>query len=67
MGGVERIQCCKIILDIDECDKKRFGTNATFTNTEGSFRCSCNNGYYGDEFNCTGISVFYSVFSTEIL
>ena len=57
----------KIILDIDECQQKRCGTNATCTNTEGSFRCSCNDGYYGDGYNCTGVPVFYSVFSTEIL
>ena len=44
-----------IILDIDECQEKRCGKNATCTNTEGSFRCTCNIGYYGDGYNCTGI------------
>ena len=57
----------KIILDIDECQEKRCGTNATCNNTEGSFRCTCNIGYYGDGYNCTGILVLYSVFSTGAL
>ena len=65
--GWKDSQCYKIILDIDEGEKKRCGTNATCANTGGSFRCPCNIGYYGDGYNCTGIPVFYSVFSTEIL
>ena len=45
-----------IILDINECQEElRCGKNATCTNTEGSFRCTCNIGYYGDGYKCTGI------------
>ena len=45
-----------IILDINECQEElRCGKNATCTNTEGSFRCTCNICYYGDGYNCTVI------------
>ena len=44
------------ILDIDECT---MGTDncapeATCTNTEGSFTCTCNQGYTGNGTSCTG-------------
>ena len=44
------------ILDIDEC---AIGThecdlNANCTNMNGAYNCSCNKGYDGDGFNCTG-------------
>ena len=47
------------ILDVDEC-KEISGTpddcddNAQCNNYPGSFECSCNTGYDGDGFNCTG-------------
>ena len=44
-----------VILDINECQEElRCGKNAACANTEGSFRCTCNIGYYGDEYICTG-------------
>ena len=46
-----------ILSDINECVK---GTdncdgNADCSNTEGSFECTCNEGYVGDGANCDGI------------
>ena len=32
--------------------------NATCTNTNGSYNCSCNNGFQGNGFNCTGNEIF---------
>ena len=46
-----------IITDIDECsrpDTNQCDSNALCNNTEGSYVCSCLNGYQGDGRNCTG-------------
>ena len=45
------------ISDIDECVNKtdKCDENAVCNNTEASYNCSCNMGYEGDGFNCTGI------------
>ena len=42
--------------DINECDQNMHGcdSNATCTNTNGSFTCSCNDGYSGDGMTCSG-------------
>ena len=40
------------LLETDECD-----TNANCTNTEGSYYCTCNQGYDGDGFFCSGIKI----------
>ena len=42
--------------DIDECAVNNGGcsSDATCTNTPGSFTCTCLTGYSGDGFNCTG-------------
>ena len=47
--------CCS--LDIDECARKldRCQADATCTNTKGSYNCSCDDGYNGDGFNCSGM------------
>ena len=36
-------------MNMSRCDE-----NANCTNTDGSYNCSCNHGYNGDGFNCTG-------------
>ena len=45
-------------VDIDECTPNNGGCSeqAVCSNTEGSFACSCNDGYAGDGFTCTGMS-----------
>ena len=35
-------------LDIDECESAPCAMNAACDNTEGSFSCSCNEGFNGD-------------------
>ena len=42
--------------DVDECkdDGHDCHVNGTCTNTAGSFKCVCNNGYFGDGHNCSG-------------
>jgi len=44
--------------DIDECAENNGGCHAqaVCNNTEGSFTCTCKQGYTGDGFNCTGMS-----------
>ena len=47
-----------MLTDIDECmslEGNDCHERAECTNTEGSYNCSCNVGYTGDGFNCTGI------------
>ena len=39
------------ILDIDRCDER-----AICTNILGAYNCTCEVGYSGDGFNCTGFS-----------
>ena len=42
--------------DIIECDEGNGGCSQICTNTEGSFECSCRNGYVldGVGYNCSG-------------
>ena len=42
--------------DADEClnNSHNCSENATCTNTEGSFNCSCRPGYIGNGYNCSG-------------
>ena len=43
-------------VDINEClndDDNNCSANATCTNTDGSYNCSCDEGYEGDGFNCS--------------
>ena len=42
------------LADINECDMSPCDSNATCTNTPGSFMCACNSGYIGDGMTCTG-------------
>jgi len=44
--------------DIDECSNSTLNTcsaDATCSNTDGSYNCTCNAGYSGDGFNCTNV------------
>ena len=43
-------------LDVNECvlGTDMCNENATCENTIGSYNCSCNDGFAGDGFNCTG-------------
>ena len=45
---------CYHLEDIDECSEgiDTCASNATCTNTEGNYNCSCDTGYHGDGFYC---------------
>jgi hypothetical protein len=62
-----------IILDINECNDNPCSINATCFNTPGSFSCSCNSGFAGNGFLCSGtfslssLSLpYYQSFFTDI-
>ena len=42
--------------DIDECanGQHRCDVNAVCNNTQGSYNCTCKDGFHGDGINCTG-------------
>ena len=45
-------------IDIDECLRSnRCSRHATCHNVAGSYTCSCNTGYQGDGYSCTGIII----------
>jgi len=50
-------------LDIDECSTNNGGCHidANCYNTQGSFNCTCKDGFSGDGFNCTGRILFISL------
>ena len=43
-----------LLIDDDECANGRHNCdmNANCTNTDGSFECTCNDGYFGDGKTC---------------
>ena len=48
------ISCLYIdFLDVDECSKQ-CDTNADCINTDGSYRCTCHSGFYGNGIVCHG-------------
>ena len=50
----------KIKTDINECSEiGRCHSNATCTNTPGSFSCACYKGYSGNGINCTGFPFLF--------
>ena len=48
--------------DIDECSEDTDNCNQTCTNTEGSFACECDDGYYldSDGTTCNGMDLEYT-------
>ena len=56
--------CIDFITYIGECAKDTHNCsrdNATCTNTEGFFNCSCDPGFSGDEHNCARVRIFQSM------
>ena len=56
------IECMHILSclpDINECegpgDNPTCHEHANCTDTEGSYTCTCNTGFSGDGFNCSGL------------
>jgi len=51
------------LLDIDECDENTHSchSNATCTDTDGSYTCACIDGYSGDGKACEGQQHFFSI------
>ena len=51
--------------DIDECSDDTDNCNQTCTNTEGSFTCGCDDGYYldSDETTCKGMYLEFTYYS----
>ena len=43
-------------LEIDECLNDPCDSNATCSNTAGSYICECNTGFSGSGFNCTSMT-----------
>ena len=45
-----------MITDINECerDPTACGKNALCNNTDGSYNCTCKDGFRGNGINCTG-------------
>ena len=44
-------------LDIDECQDRPCDSHATCNNTDGSFDCFCNHGFYGDGLSCCKLHI----------
>ena len=53
-----------ILADIDECDKENGGCDDICLNSEGSFECSCEDGYALNEDGktCSGTHINYGRF-----
>ena len=48
---------CMHSTDVNECELETYpcNSNANCTDTDGSFNCTCREGFEGDGFNCTGM------------
>ena len=55
------------LTDIDECFDDPCDTNATCTNTDGSYMCACNTGFSGDGEYCTSKCAEYQMWYTSSL
>ena len=52
-----------MLSDINECNRSNGGCGHNCTNTEGSFECTCRDGYLldGDGKSCSGTRVMYAL------
>ena len=61
------------ISDVDECmeQKDDCDINANCTNRQGSYNCTCNDGYSGDGFTCQGneytLYIIYLLFLVHLV
>ena len=57
------------LTDIDECRANTHDchSSATCTNTEGSFNCSCNEGYFGNGKACYGALLHAQVYLVVVV
>ena len=51
-----------LLSDIDECarEEDNCDDNAACTDTDGSFNCTCSNGYEGSGVNCSSKQAYYT-------
>jgi len=54
--GIDHVVPRCVVTDIDECvdNNGNCSKDANCTNSDGSFNCTCHDGYSGDGFNCSG-------------
>ena len=55
--------CMLILLDIDECADSNGGCHQLCNDTDGSYECSCYDGYQlmPDDVMCEGVYIIYSM------
>ena len=52
-----------LCLDVDECETDVCGNDSECSNSDGSYGCTCDQGYYsplGHHHDCTGLSACMS-------
>ena len=56
-------------VDVNECELGTHicNSSANCTDTDGSFNCTCREGFEGDGFNCTGKFYYFRVNSISVL
>ena len=48
---------CAYIADVNECEEENeCDANAECQDTDGSYRCTCKSGFFGNGYKCTGAS-----------
>jgi len=62
LGSFIYITLHLVFADINECELEihTCSSNAICTDKDGSFNCTCREGFEGDGFNCTGTKCLYS-------